>query len=415
MPPAEAHRHAVRRLVVALTDACNLDCAYCFQVRKGSRRLPWEALRAGLDLLLASGPGQGHVSFTGGEPLLDFPAIVRAVDYVEAHRPADLRVEFDVATNGTRLGDEQVAFLVDHDVALDLSFDGVPAAQALRGPATFPTLDHLVERLRRERPDWFARRVRVAITLCRTNLPSLADSVDYFLERGVAAIDLSPALTGDDGWTPADTRQLDRQFARIHRSAVRHFRRAGRVPFLLFRKPALGARPPRTPTGSMCRVGRSGSIALDPSGRAYPCLLFADIYRRPGTPLLETVSEWLALGGVTDATLARRLATLPRVVSRIPLLHGKSRKSSRASRCATCAYLDRCLVCPVAGALMPGNRDPDRIPDFQCAFAQVSLKYQDRFLGQPLVKSLIDQVERAAAGGRHGRVPPRARPPAMRP
>ena len=46
--------------------------------------------------------------FIGGEPLLEFPMIQRAVAYVEARRPPRPAVHYDLITNGTLLGEEQV-------------------------------------------------------------------------------------------------------------------------------------------------------------------------------------------------------------------------------------------------------------------------------------------------------------------
>jgi sulfatase maturation enzyme AslB (radical SAM superfamily) len=389
----------LRRLVVALTDACNLRCAYCFQQLKGSRRLAWPALRRALDLVLSGGPRDVRIVFTGGEPLLAFGTLVRAVGYVEAHRPPGLRVEYGIVTNGLPLGEEQAAFLVEHDFRVDLSFDGARPAQDLRGPGTFPTLHALLARLAHEHPAWFAKRLTVAMTLCRANLPWLADSVEYFLGTGIDKIALSPALARDDGWTRADTRRLDGQFRRVYGLSVRHYRRAGRIPFLLFRKPAPAtARPARR--GAMCRVGAGDVLALDANGQAYPCLLFADAYRAEHSSLLEAPARRLALGGVADPAFLDRLAALPRAARRERLLGARHRKRSSDRRCADCEYLDRCTVCPASIAVVSGNRDPDRIPDFQCAFARIALKYQDRFLAQPGLRELLAYLER------NGRIAP---------
>ena len=53
-------------------------------------------------------------------------------------------MDCSLTTNGTLLGDDLLAFLADHDVRLDISFDGVLAAQEVRGAGSFPTLDRLL-------------------------------------------------------------------------------------------------------------------------------------------------------------------------------------------------------------------------------------------------------------------------------
>src|SRR5262245_57576273 len=66
------------RLVVELTNRCNLRCAHCFDERHaGTGDLPYQLIRRLLDEARAC--GVTHLSFTGGEPTLHrrFREIVR--------------------------------------------------------------------------------------------------------------------------------------------------------------------------------------------------------------------------------------------------------------------------------------------------------------------------------------------------
>jgi hypothetical protein len=57
----------------------------------------------------------------------------------------------------------------------------------------------------------------------------------------------------------------------------------------------------------------------------------------------------------------------------------QSKKRSSLARCADCPHAASCFVCPVACAKNPDSAAGTRIPDFQCAFNQVALKYRRRF------------------------------------
>ena len=149
-------RNDVDALEVILTAGCNLRCTYCYQNDKKPRSMAWETLRGALDLVVGSENPRVEVLFLGGEPLLEFPLIRRAVEHVRATRAPGKTVSFSIVTNGTLLGRGEAEFLAAHDFETHLSFDGVPAAQALRGPRTFPVLDALVDRLARDHPR-FAR------------------------------------------------------------------------------------------------------------------------------------------------------------------------------------------------------------------------------------------------------------------
>jgi hypothetical protein len=48
-------------------------------------------------------------------------------------------------------------------------------------------------------------------------------------------------------------------------------------------------------------------------------------------------------------------------------------------------------VCPISIGHQPGNTDPDRIPDFQCAYNLVSLEYRERFPVQPGPRERLSQ------------------------
>ena len=127
----------VRAVQIVLTASCNLRCGYCYQNDKKSRRMDWDVLRPSLDLALASHQPLVRLLFIGGEPLLEMPSIRRAVAYVEARRRAGLTVQYEIITNGLLLGPEQALFLSEHDFKVQLSFDGVAEAQAVRGARSF--------------------------------------------------------------------------------------------------------------------------------------------------------------------------------------------------------------------------------------------------------------------------------------
>jgi hypothetical protein len=51
--------------------------------------------------------------------------------------------------------------------------------------------------------------------------------------------------------------------------------------------------------------------------------------------------------------------------------------------------LAECTVCPMSMGRSDGENDPRRVPDFNCAFNLVSLKYRARF---PRLRSLADRL-----------------------
>lgn len=367
----------VRRVEVVLTAGCNLRCGYCYQNDKKPRRMEWETLRKAADLLLASRHRRLTLLFVGGEPLLEFPLIQQAVEYVERHCPPGKKVQFDILTNGTLLRSEQADYLARHRFIAQLSFDGVPAAQDIRGRGTFVVLDRLLDRLRSDHPRFFAR-LSVSLTLLPATVQYLPASIDYFLEKGLREVAIAAAFTHQAEWSQERIAELDHAFHQVYRSCLRHLAHTGLEPLVTFRQE--GHDPTTRPaTRSMCGVDRAEIVAVDVDGQVHGCLLFVPSYQSFPSAFLQTRLEAMRLGGLDSAGLRERFAAYPAAVRAARIFHDKQDKYSSYGRCGECRFLSRCGVCPISIGQQAGNPDPHRVPDWQCAYNLVSLEYRERF------------------------------------
>jgi sulfatase maturation enzyme AslB (radical SAM superfamily) len=378
----------IEALSLILTSRCNLRCGYCYQSPKRPRRAAWSTIRASLDLVLGGSRRDIGIGFSGGEPLLEFPLMRRAVAHVEKNRPARKTVTYYVSTNGTLLTEEIAGFLEEHGFETQLSFDGVAASQNMRGRDTFSSLDRLLDRLRKKHADFYRQNVAIALTVTPRNLEHLAGSVAYFMRKKAARIVIAPSVASDGDWKIGRIDELDAQLGRIFRRSLAHYRRTGEIPVQLFRgggedSVRARARP------LMCGLSNGRGIAVDVDGRVYGCSMFAGSYTKLDSPLLRGCVAGLGLGRIDDPGLARRFAAFPAAVRRARMFHRKDRKRSAYGRCAGCKYLARCFVCPSSIGFVPGNGDPDRVSDLCCAFNMVSLKYRERFPREPDMSDFV--------------------------
>jgi sulfatase maturation enzyme AslB (radical SAM superfamily) len=378
----------INKVDVVLTAGCNLRCTYCYQNDKKARRMKWETLRASADLALASERPEVSMLFVGGEPLLEFDLIRQAVEYIDARRPPGKRIRFELITNGVLVRREHIDFFVEHDFEVQLSFDGIAAAQDLRGRGTFEVLDRLLHLLRVEQPAFFAERLTVAITLTVATIPYLADSVEYFLTSGVQDLAVSPSVTHQHDWTASCIDEIDAQFARIFEKSVRLYNRTGDVPLKVFRKHE-GDSVHKPEGQSMCGVGRGETAAVDVDGRVHGCVMFAESYQIFPTAFLRDRLEAMRMGHLEDPQLAARMAAYPAAARAAGIFHNKQDKYSSYGKCADCRFLPRCAVCPISIGNAPGNTDPNRVPDFLCAYNLVSLKYRERFPFRPTLHDML--------------------------
>ena len=123
--------------VLNVTNQCNLSCTYCYEysedkivdTKNGAQPkfMSEETARQSVDLLFEeSGDNRVvHVSFFGGETLMNYPVLSRVVPYAREQAQArGKHVEFNLTTNATLLTGEMIGFLAEHDVSVTVSIDG---------------------------------------------------------------------------------------------------------------------------------------------------------------------------------------------------------------------------------------------------------------------------------------------------
>jgi sulfatase maturation enzyme AslB (radical SAM superfamily) len=358
--------------------------------------MDWNTLRVSLDLVLQSDSKKIKLLFLGGEPLLEWQNIVRAVDYSSRRVPPGKNIQFDIGTNGLRITDIVAAYLDEHQFDVQLSFDGIEAAQNYRGKGSFAVLDRLLDRLREQTPDLFRKRLKVSTVQIPATLPWFAESIRYLTKKGVRAIGAAASLTPCAGFKTDGVDELDRQFKTIYYDSLRHLDETGDVPFLPFRKAKNEIRRSATHR-RLCNAPTGRTLVVDVDGHVYGCVMFAESYQKLSSELLESSLTPLRMGHLLDADFRDRHAAYPKAARGVKILYRREKKYSSYGRCRNCPYVDDCVVCPVSIAYDPANTDPDRIPDFICAFNRTALRYRELFPCTPNPLEALNAVLKHAA------------------
>jgi uncharacterized protein len=370
--------YSISLLHLILTRACNLRCSYCYQSRDLARPVEWEVLRRAMDWALrVTRPGL-EIAFSGGEPLLALPLIRRAVDYARERADPERGLQYWLLTNGLLLDDPAIDFLSANAFHVQLSFDGLRVAQEMRARGTFDRLDDLLDRLRLSHPEFCRQHLTVAMTLVPEAIPFLADSVAYLLDKAVPEIAIAPAAGVDGAWDAAQRDELEAQFERILDVGLRHFRASGSMPLLLLRGKA-PASAPRYRCGTMCGVVRGMTPAVDVDGRVYACALLVEQLVNAGHSWFSDELRRLRIGDLCDTAFEETYAASVEKAWGSEILTRKENKRSAYGRCADCSAFAECGICPVSIGLLPGNQDPNRVPDLDCAFMQAASRARERF------------------------------------
>jgi uncharacterized protein len=124
-------------MVLNVTNQCNLACTYCYEYSEDKivdtenglkpKFMSEETARQSVEFMLKeSGDNKvAHITFFGGETLLNFPVLKQTIAYAR-QRGAELgkAVDFSLTTNGTLLKPEIIEFLAENQVGVTISIDG---------------------------------------------------------------------------------------------------------------------------------------------------------------------------------------------------------------------------------------------------------------------------------------------------
>jgi uncharacterized protein len=198
------HEHLTCELL--LTRSCNMACSYCI-----ARELPGDAMsfeigRQAISAFveLAGGAKSIEMTFTGGEPLLEFSMLRNLILCAEERaRDAGMDAQFVLKTNGTLLNEAIIDFVRAHRVKVVVSIDGTAAVhnqhrRAVGGRATHRVVSRNLLALLRGGVSCVG-----SITVHPDAATLVLDGVRYLHGLGLEQVDVGPAY-GTVSWTEAE-------------------------------------------------------------------------------------------------------------------------------------------------------------------------------------------------------------------
>ena len=116
-------------LIVKLTNACNLNCSYCYHRRDSNRNMRHSLSLSDLDTmirnLLQHNEREAEFIWHGGEPLLTgLDTFAFIVERQKLHNTKNLLIRNSVQTNGTLLDDKYIQFFKENNFSIGISIDG---------------------------------------------------------------------------------------------------------------------------------------------------------------------------------------------------------------------------------------------------------------------------------------------------
>ncbi|HJZ78178.1 MAG TPA: quinohemoprotein amine dehydrogenase maturation protein [Vicinamibacterales bacterium] len=122
-------------MVLNVTNQCNLACTYCYEYGEDkivdtehgrqSKFMTERTAHDSVDFLMREAGRVAHLTFFGGETLLNFPVLKSTIAYARQRAAeAGKEVDFSLTTNATLLKPEIIEFLAENHVGVTISIDG---------------------------------------------------------------------------------------------------------------------------------------------------------------------------------------------------------------------------------------------------------------------------------------------------
>ena len=231
-------------LVVNVTNQCNLACTYCYEYGEDkivdtshgpqSKFMSEATARDSVELLLHESGPIAHMTFFGGETLLNFPVLKATIAYART-RAAEVgkTIDFSLTTNATLLQPDIIEFLADNDVGVTISLDGPRELQNRfrvfhNGAGSYDVVaPRIKELLRRHR----SRPIGARVTLTSETIDVTRIYRHLTDEMGFSEVGFAPVTTSPhQGYAISDSgfdrmlgqfRELAQEFLE-HAAADRH-------------------------------------------------------------------------------------------------------------------------------------------------------------------------------------------------
>jgi len=299
----ERHQEQITRMVLVVTESCNLRCRYCaysgkylYHRKHNKKNMTPEVMRKAIDFYLKrSGQfPEKLISFYGGEPLINFDLIKECVSYVKSKH--DGPVIFNMTINGTLLNEERMKFLAENNFSIIISADGPEEIHDRNrvyrnGKGSYRNLVEKLRTFKKLYPEYYKNKIRFNMVL---NPPADYEAINSFISKpeispgGVRFSFVDPQNTNYfDQFT---TEQLDefkersmKQLAQFNQKVINDDplnmieQNLFRVRYLDIHRRDMRKLPDRFPAHGQCVIGVR-NLTVNPEGAFNFCTMMEDVF-----------------------------------------------------------------------------------------------------------------------------------------
>jgi radical SAM protein with 4Fe4S-binding SPASM domain len=252
-------------VMLALSEACNLSCSYCYETQKNAAIMPFEVATEAIAKYAESfsDAEEFGVDFHGGEPFLHFALIKAICEWVWAKKWNKPHICF-TSTNGTLVHGEIKEWLTVNKerFVAGLSLDGTPEMHNANRSGSYASID----------TDFFVSTwpfQGVKMTISPATVNNVCEGVMHLHKLG---FDVSANAAYGVAW---DKKEYFRAcLSELGKLADFYLKNPSIKPASILNMDLSVVAYPDRPLSKWCGTGTS-MIAVMPDGKAYPCQFFA--------------------------------------------------------------------------------------------------------------------------------------------
>lgn len=186
--------------IVVPTRRCNLNCTYCHMYPQSidsptvTTDLQPDTISHIVRFIMSSPRPMIEVEFQGGEPFLNFPAIVQTVDEInQLNSSYGKKVRFSVTSNLMVANDQQLDYCHQHKISISYSLNGPQPLHDLfritrSGAGSYAAVMRRIEHIKTRFPGLLGSYPLCVIA--EDNVSHLKETADYFFDLGFTELGL---------------------------------------------------------------------------------------------------------------------------------------------------------------------------------------------------------------------------------
>ena len=334
-----------KTLTLLLTYNCNLACDYCFCGKKKTDNMSEATAKKAIDFFMKNADETVNLVFFGGEPLIQAELIKKLIHYCKENYGE--RVNYCMTTNGTLLNRENVDMIVQNNIAVTLSVDGMSESHDLhrRFVDGRPSWNIIMDNLRNNHMN--KANITLRLTFTKHNVKELAHNIISLHNLGFQRLAFYPAADIQDMFTERDIEEFQEQIDRLITYTYQCYRDNKPINVHWINRSI------NSHINGGCARCMDGvtQMAITPEGNIYPC------------NRVDFSENKLCLGNIKDGIEQKKLEWYKAEITKVD------------PECEGCWLKKRCQGCHIENFTMTGKSW--EIPWHYCVMNQYVIKKSD--------------------------------------